>query len=134
VSYTQKQAFHYHTDWFPLEAVAPDASGNRASSFFAYVQARNLTGGGTNFPPLDAPWDEKWCEFVDCDEETEKGVTFRPVEGNAIFWVNLFEDGRGDERTLHAGLPVTSGNKVGMNIWTRQGVVGEELRGADTDD
>jgi len=37
-------------------------------------------------------------------------------------------------RTLHAGLPVTSGNKVGMNIWTRQGVVPEGLRGADIED
>lgn len=37
-------------------------------------------------------------------------------------------------RTLHAGLPVTSGNKVGMNIWTRQGVVPEELRGVDIED
>lgn len=37
-------------------------------------------------------------------------------------------------RTLHAGLPVTSGNKVGMNIWSRQGVVSEDLRGVDIDD
>jgi prolyl 4-hydroxylase len=100
VSYSQKQAFHYHTDWFPLEAVAIDRSGNRASSFFAYVQAQSLTGGGTNFPLLNTPRDEKWCEYVDCDEEIEKGVTFRPVEGNAIFWMNLFEDGRGDERSV----------------------------------
>lgn len=98
VSYTQKQSFHYHTDWFPVEAVAADHSGNRASSFFAYVQAQNLTGGGTNFPLLDAPRDERWCDYVDCDEEIEKGVTFRPVEGNAVFWVNLLEDGRGDDR------------------------------------
>lgn len=98
VSYTQKQSFHYHTDWFPTEAVAANPSGNRASSFFAYVQAQNLTGGGTNFPQLNPPRDERWCEFLDCDEEIEKGVTFRPVEGSAVFWVNLFEDGRGDER------------------------------------
>lgn len=75
-----------------------EPSGNRASSFFAYVQAQNLTGGGTNFPLLDAPQDEKWCQYIDCDEEVEKGVTFRPVEGNAVFWVNLHKNGRGDER------------------------------------
>jgi prolyl 4-hydroxylase len=101
VSYTQKQAFHYHTDWFPPEPAAADPSGNRVSSFFAYIQAQNLTGGGTNFPLLDAPRDERWCKYVDCDEEIEKGVTFRAVEGNAVFWQNLVDGGRGDERSVY---------------------------------
>ena len=68
---------------------------------------------------------------MDCDEQWENGVTFLPVEGNAIYWENLDAQGRGDERTLHAGLPVTGGGKIGMNIWTRQGEVGEEVRGVD---
>jgi prolyl 4-hydroxylase len=85
---------------------------------------------------LDAPAEDedeegKWCEYIDCDEEWEKGVTFRPVEGNAVFWVNLQEDGHGDERVLHAGLPVTSGKKLGMNIWTREGPLSREFRGDD---
>ncbi len=117
------------------------------SSFFAYVavaggnetvnaeemggDGRKITGGGTNFPMLDAPRDGAWCEYVDCDEPWENGVTFRPVEGNAVYWENLLPDGRGDPRTLHAGLPVTSGWKVGMNIWTRQAQLGEDVRGSD---
>jgi prolyl 4-hydroxylase len=102
------------------------------SSFFAYVHvAEGTTGGGTNFPRLDAPVDGRWCDegIVDCDAPWESRLTFRPVEGNAVFWVNLLEGGRGDERTLHAGLPVLRGGKVGMNIWTREGPVGEEVRG-----
>ncbi len=84
---------------------------------------------------LDAPWDERWCEFVDCDEEYERGVTFRPVEGNVVYWQNVLGDGsgNGDYATLHAGLPVTSGWKVGMNIWTREAPLGEEIRGKDQD-
>jgi prolyl 4-hydroxylase len=70
-----------------------------------------------------------WCKFVDCDEEWENGVTFRAVEGNAVFWENLKEDGMGDERTLHKGVKVESGEKVGMNIWTREGPLSAELRG-----
>jgi prolyl 4-hydroxylase len=77
---------------------------------------------------LDAPTNEKWCEYVDCDEPWENGVTFRPRVGNAVFWQNMREDGRGDERTIHAGLPVVSGKKVGMNIWTRQWPLSEEFR------
>jgi hypothetical protein len=105
--------------------MTPDVGGNRLTSFFVYVAAGNLTGGGTNFPILNQPYDEQWCEFLDCDEPWDNGVTFRPVPGNAVFWQNLLEDGTGDPATIHAGLPVTSGYKLGMNIWTRQGPLDE---------
>ncbi|KAF7521645.1 hypothetical protein G7054_g12386 [Neopestalotiopsis clavispora] len=134
VKYAQGERYHYHTDWFTNAAAHASSAlgGNRQSSFFAYVAAAdNITGGGTNFPMLDAPYNQKWCDFVDCDEPYDHGVTFRPVVGNAVFWQNLYEDGRGDQRTLHAGLPVTSGWKIGMNIWTRQGPLSEEIRGVD---
>ncbi|OAA57536.1 Prolyl 4-hydroxylase, alpha subunit [Niveomyces insectorum RCEF 264] len=127
-------------------------------NFFAYVrvsQATNATdgeagpagpagpgplrGGGTNFPVLDMPAgagadDERWCAYIDCDEPWEHGVTFRPVEGNAVYWDNLLPPaarGTGDPRTLHAGLPVVRGEKIGMNIWTRQAKLPAEVRGPD---
>ena len=53
-------------------------------------------------------------------EHEDGGLAFRPVAGNAIFWVNLFPNGTGDERTLHAGLPLGEGLKTAMNIWPRQ--------------
>ncbi|KAL2124976.1 hypothetical protein VTJ04DRAFT_1341 [Mycothermus thermophilus] len=53
-------------------------------------------------------------------EHEDGGLAFRPVAGNAIFWVNLFPNGTGDTRTLHAGLPLASGRKTAMNIWPRQ--------------
>jgi prolyl 4-hydroxylase len=148
VSYTQNQTYHYHTDWFTSPALAsPSLGGNRLSSFFVYVLAENLTGGSTNFPILDAPRTEdaegeEWCRYVDCDEEYEKGVSFRAAEGNAVFWENMIEvsDGkggverRGDERVLHAGLPVMSGRKVGMNIWTREGEIPAAIRGVGDKD
>ncbi|KAK5662412.1 hypothetical protein OQA88_8323 [Cercophora sp. LCS_1] len=134
VKYGPTEHYHYHTDWFTDPAHAAAATGgNRISSFFAYVSVANdTTGGGTNFPHVDAPTDTRWCDegWVDCDEEWERGVTFRPVEGNAIYWENMV-DGVGDERTLHAGLPLTGGGKVGMNIWTREGGLNEEVRGVD---
>ncbi|KAK7752656.1 hypothetical protein SLS62_005425 [Diatrype stigma] len=148
VRYARGERFHFHTDWYGAGSAAALASaalgGNRESSFFVYVAASNsscgdgeeedLTGGGTNFPMLELespPRDPRWCALVDCDEPWEAGVTFRPVVGNAVFWRNVLEDGAGDQRTLHAGLPVTSGWKVGMNIWTRQGPLSEDIRGPD---
>ena len=103
-----------HYDWFPG---FPDIEGNHESTFFVYIQA-NCTGGGTNFPLLRAPEDEKWCDFIDCDQPYDAGVAFKPITGNAIFWRNLHPDGRGHKKTLHAGLPVTSGMKTGLNIFT----------------
>jgi prolyl 4-hydroxylase len=131
VRYASGEHYHFHTDWFidPAHSTARHG-GQRVSSFFGYVGVgEGTTGGGTNFPILNAPADERWCRFVDCDEEYERGVTFKPIEGNVVYWQNVGEDGKGDERTLHAGLPVTSGWKVGMNIWTREGPLGEDVRG-----
>jgi prolyl 4-hydroxylase len=138
VSYSFNQSYHHHTDWFTSSSQATSAHGfNRLFSIFAYVAVEHgTTGGGTNFPMLEPPKGEEsngWCKFVDCDEEYENGVTFRPLAGNAIFWRNLREDGVGDDRTLHAGLPVTSGGKLGMNVWTREGPLSDEFRGPDVD-
>ena len=135
VKYGTGEHYHYHTDWFtdPVHATAA-LGGNRASSFFAYVHvsgnesesesapAEKLRGGGTNFPLLDAPFEDGWCAFIDCDEPWENGITFRPVAGSAVYWDNLVPggQGQGDPRTLHAGLAVVRGEKIGMNIWTRQ--------------
>lgn len=150
VKYGPSEHYHYHTDWFPSSpppppspetSAAPDPDpaspflgGNRVSSFFVYIHVANdTTGGGTNFPRLEPPTNTRWCEegIVDCDEAYEKGLTFLPVEGNAIYWENLDARGRGDERTLHAGLPVRQGGKIGMNIWTREGEVPLHIRGPD---
>ncbi|EPE07998.1 prolyl 4-hydroxylase alpha [Ophiostoma piceae UAMH 11346] len=131
VKYGIGEHYHYHTDWYtdPVHATA-DLGGNRASSFFAYVHVsgneststEKLRGGGTNFPVLDAPIEDGWCDFIDCDEPWENGITFRPVEGSAVYWENLVpgSQDQGDPRTLHAGLAVVRGEKIGMNIWTRQ--------------
>ncbi|KAK2001331.1 2OG-Fe(II) oxygenase superfamily protein [Colletotrichum falcatum] len=130
VKYGKGERYHFHTDWFTDPAhTKAHLGGNRLSSFFGYVSAANVTGGGTNFPLLDAPNDDRWCAFIDCDEPWENGVTFRPVEGNFVYWENLLIDGSGDHRNLHAGLPVAGGEKIGMNIWTRQAPLSKDVRG-----
>lgn len=138
VKYGESQKYHTHTDWFTSPAqTTSEFGGNRLSSFFVYVHASpDIIGGGTQFPLLDAPEDERWCEFVNCDVDIEDGVVFRPIQGNAVFWRNLVgvrgKDGKmgyvGDRRTLHAGLPVQRGSKVGMNVWTREGVLDRKYR------
>lgn len=78
-----------------------------------------------------------WCKWVDCEfqggqpgledwgeseedaaEKSKGGVAVKPIAGNAVFWVNFKNDGTGIHETLHAGEPVVTGTKIGMNIWT----------------
>ncbi|EKD12978.1 hypothetical protein MBM_08740 [Drepanopeziza brunnea f. sp. 'multigermtubi' MB_m1] len=116
--------YAHHYDW---SGASRDA--DRVSTFMVYVDA-DCEGGGTEFPRIPMPdtSNGRWCELLKC-EETEDGaedrdrrsrigVTFKPKTGNAVFWENLRPDGTGYEETLHAGLPVLSGSKVGLNIWS----------------
>jgi len=94
--------------------------GNRATSFMTFLVA-NCTGGGTNFPFLPQPSDERWCGVIECDEQARdgfQGVIFKPVDGAAVFWENQHANGSLHKGVYHAGLPVRTGVKVGLNIWS----------------
>lgn len=80
---------------------------------------------------LDQKRGEEWCEYVDCDEEWEERGDFPAGLGKCGVLAESCGGWTGDERTIHAGLPVTSGAKSGMNIWTRQGALDERFRGRD---
>ncbi|KAK2604484.1 hypothetical protein N8I77_007411 [Diaporthe amygdali] len=132
--------YSHHFDWS-----SSWGGWGRVSSFMVWVGASTdgdtgLVGGGTEFPLIKRPkLDERWCRFVDCDnvvtgdgshaegaaataseQDASQGVVFKPVAGNAVYWENFRPDGtgRGWEETWHAGLPVTRGTKVGLNIWS----------------
>ncbi|ROW04692.1 hypothetical protein VMCG_04753 [Cytospora schulzeri] len=121
VRYTAGQQFNIHHDWYDTPQRAYDGSRrtfNRIASFFAILED-DCTDGETYFPNVIGPlthgehskvvqragsrsWkqsDPTWRAHED------GGLAFRPVKGNALFWVNLHTNGTGDERTLHAGLP-----------------------------
>jgi prolyl 4-hydroxylase len=110
---------HYvhHYDWYTDETAREVHGGNRDSTLLIYLNS-NCTGGGTNFNHLEPPRHELWCDFIDCDEPWDAGTTFRPIAGNAVFWYNLHADGSGNMKTRHAGMPITSGMKYVLNIWS----------------
>lgn len=111
--YSQNGFYRHHYDWG-----SASSNAGRISSFMVYLEA-NCTGGGTNFPRLRMPEERKWCEFLECGTgEDHEGVTFKPIKGNAIFWENVRSDGTGYKECWHAGLPVRSGTKIGLNIWS----------------
>lgn len=110
-----------HVDPFPSND--PEIDGNRASSIFVILKSVGLLGtgmGGTSFVDLERPAgrDSGLCEIVECGDDVE-GLAWKPVEGSAVFWKNLQDDGSIHWGTLHTGVKVPdSGEKIGMNLWT----------------
>ncbi|SPO04585.1 uncharacterized protein DNG_07270 [Cephalotrichum gorgonifer] len=128
VRYRPGQKFDLHHDWYPRpqRSMADGERGrdrrwNRPASFFAVLED-GCEGGETYFPHVrDVAPQERAAEGrFPWRAHEEGGLAFRPVAGNALFWVNLFANGTGDGRTRHAGLPVTDGVKTAMNIWPKQ--------------
>lgn len=54
------------------------------------------------------------------EHKGEGGTKSVPRGGNALFWVNLYANGTGDERMVHAGLLLLEGRKTAMSIWPRK--------------
>jgi prolyl 4-hydroxylase len=123
-AYAESQQYRPHYDWFAENLIPSMEYKNRISTFFVTIDA-DCENCGTQFPRLSVDWstkDQRWCQFVEC-EDREK-LTVKAIPGSAVFWRNLHEDGWGNPKTLHAGLPVPNGRKVGVNIWSRGPVPG----------
>lgn len=148
VRYTEGQRFDVHHDWFDMPQITLSdpkrRQWNRVASFFAILEANGVQEGETWFPYIKTVETQpsllppksvrkaetdggETTDVEDSDfirpfwrEHPEGGLAFRPVEGNAVFWVNLHPNGTGDMRTMHAGLPVKGGRKTAMNIWPKK--------------
>jgi 2OG-Fe(II) oxygenase superfamily len=59
----------------------------------------DMEGGETSFP--------RWL-----NAETSQALKVKPERGKAILFYNMLPDGNYDERSQHAALPVTKGEKV----------------------
>jgi prolyl 4-hydroxylase len=135
--------YTYHYDW----NTATRSSG-RVSSFMVYVEANCTGGGThfpRLQKPSDESWcrfidcePEKTYSSLSTtvgnsssssspaqNREAERkkqdlnaGVIFKPIAGNAVYWENMRSDGSGYTESWHAGLPVLTGEKIGLNIWS----------------
>lgn len=115
--------FRLHYDWFPfvankrnVSATAPDRDFQRLGTIFVYLND-DCVGGQTYFPCLPGVSDQADGEKFS-RTDTGKGLLVNPKKGNAVFWNNMHANGTGDRRVLHAGLPLQSGVKMGINIFT----------------
>ena len=106
--YTPGQEFLPHFDFLDVSKPGPakDVAGRGQRVLTFLISLNNeYEGGQTEFPALGKRW--------------------RGRKGNALFFWNVEPDGAIDRRTLHAGLPPTSGEKWLLSQWMR----GKQLDG-----
>lgn len=103
LNYKPGGEYQPHFDFFnpqrPGEARQLRVGGQRVATLVIYLNSPPA-GGATAFPRL--------------------GLEVAPVKGNAVFFSYKLPDGSLDERTLHAGLPVQSGEKWIATKWLRE--------------
>jgi prolyl 4-hydroxylase len=100
--YLPGQQFKAHNDWFyTSEGYWPQEEargGQRSWTTMAYLNDVE-EGGATLFAAL--------------------GFQIEPKRGALLIWNNALPDGRPNEATLHAGLPVVRGAKYVITKWYR---------------
>ncbi len=102
VSYALNQEYQPHFDTFDTKTEKGkkivEESGQRKFTVLVYLND-DFEGGSTHFPVMD--------------------VLVKPKKRKAVIFDNLNDKGDVMPCALHAGLPVTSGKKIAMNIWVR---------------
>lgn len=89
-----------HFDAFNADSPTLRAGGNRSLTLILYLTAVE-DGGETTFPEL--------------------GITVYPLPGSGVLFRNLNAEGVRERFSLHAGNPVTRGEKWIATQWIRQG-------------
>jgi prolyl 4-hydroxylase len=92
-----------HSDYYPPEGpgsqVGLDKGGQRVATFLTYLNGVE-EGGETVFPEAD--------------------LSIPPTPGMGLLWFNTLHDRTPDRKTLHAGLPVKTGEKWLLSRWIRE--------------
>ncbi|WP_427311361.1 2OG-Fe(II) oxygenase [Cupriavidus sp. H39] len=103
LNYKPGGEYQPHFDYFnpqrPGEARQLAVGGQRIATLVIYLNTPEA-GGATAFPRV--------------------GLEVAPVKGNAVYFSYLLPDGTLDDRTLHAGLPVATGEKWIATKWLRE--------------
>lgn len=103
LNYKPGAEYQPHFDFFnpknPGEARQMAVGGQRIATLVIYLNS-TPAGGATGFPRI--------------------GLNVAPVKGNAVFFSYQLPDGTLDDRTLHGGMPVVTGEKWIATKWLRE--------------
>jgi len=103
LNYAPGEQYRPHRDYLsPSDPGLAGPGKQRATTLCCYLN-EGMRGGATSFPHV--------------------GVQVRPRLGSAVVFANLRPDGQPDPNSLHAGEPVSFGEKWLATSWIRQGPI-----------
>lgn len=127
VRYVEGQKYGAHRDFFnpndyhrqPQQLRSVEYGGrNRMATVFWYLQTVT-EGGETFFPRALNEQGREYHPWNHDHDDCYRGMTVKPVQGNAVLFYSIVPDGRLDERSLHGGCKPRGHDveKWGANQW-----------------
>ncbi|CAN0907843.1 Prolyl 4-hydroxylase 1 [Linum grandiflorum] len=93
--------------WFNIKR-----GGQRVATMLMYL-SDNVEGGETYFPLAGSG-------ECSCGGKVMKGLSVKPVKGDAVLFWSMGLDGESDPKSIHGGCEVLSGEKWSATKWMRQ--------------
>lgn len=109
--YEKSQFYRPHHDYFS-DTYNLKRGGQRIATMLMYL-SDNVEGGETYFPMAGTG-------ECSCGGKMVKGLSVKPVKGDAILFWSMGLDGQSDPNSIHGGCEVLSGEKWSATKWMRQ--------------
>ncbi|XP_027363294.1 prolyl 4-hydroxylase 1 [Abrus precatorius] len=109
--YEKNQYYKPHHDYFS-DTFNLKRGGQRIATMLMYL-SDNIEGGETYFPMAGSG-------ECSCGGKLAKGLSVKPIKGNAVLFWSMGLDGQSDPNSVHGGCEVISGEKWSATKWMRQ--------------
>ncbi|CAN1745709.1 Prolyl 4-hydroxylase 1 [Linum perenne] len=109
--YEKEQFYKPHHDYFS-DTFNIQRGGQRVATMLMYL-SDNVEGGETYFPLAGTG-------ECTCGGKVMKGMSVKPVKGDAVLFWSMGLDGESDHKSIHGGCEVLSGEKWSATKWMRQ--------------
>ncbi|KAK7823616.1 prolyl 4-hydroxylase 1 [Quercus suber] len=109
--YEKSQYYQPHHDYFS-DSFNVKYGGQRIATVLMYL-SDNVEGGETYFPMAGSG-------ECSCGGKKLKGMSVKPIKGDAVLFWSMGLDGQSDINSIHGGCEVLSGEKWSATKWMRQ--------------
>ncbi|KAK5793640.1 hypothetical protein PVK06_034792 [Gossypium arboreum] len=109
--YEKDQFYKPHHDYFS-DTFNLKRGGQRIATILMYL-SDDVEGGETYFPMAGTG-------DCSCGGKTVKGMSVKPIKGDAVLFWSMGLDGQSDPNSIHGGCEVLSGEKWSATKWMRQ--------------
>lgn len=109
--YEKDQFYKPHHDYFS-DTFNLKRGGQRIATMLMYL-SDDVEGGETYFPMAGTG-------DCNCGGKIVKGMSVKPIKGDAVLFWSMGLDGQSDPNSIHGGCEVLSGEKWSATKWMRQ--------------